>query len=57
MTNTQNNGGPDPVESNAGEGVIEEEGIEDAAAEPGQSEPDAARDEEPASDASADLSA
>ncbi len=45
------------MESNAGEGVIEEEGIEDAAAGPGQSEPDAARDEEPASDASADLSA
>jgi molecular chaperone GrpE len=41
MTNTQDNGGPDPVESNAGEGVIEEEVIggvapeeETAAADP-----------------------
>lgn len=33
MTNTQNDGGPDPVESSAGEGVIEEAMIENEAAE------------------------
>jgi molecular chaperone GrpE len=33
MTNTQDNGGPDPVESNAGEGVIEEEVIGSTAPE------------------------
>ncbi|NLT72515.1 MAG: nucleotide exchange factor GrpE [Verrucomicrobiaceae bacterium] len=33
MTNTQNDGNPDPVESTAGEGVIEEEMNEDAVAE------------------------
>ena len=31
MTNTQDNGGPDPVESNTGEGVIEEDVIGGAA--------------------------
>jgi molecular chaperone GrpE len=35
MTNTQDNGGPDPVESNAGEGVIEEDVIGGAAPEEG----------------------
>ncbi len=37
MTNTEDNGGPDPVESHAGEGVIEEEVMESAPGETDES--------------------
>jgi len=42
MTNTQDNGGPDPVESNTGEGVIDEEVTGSAAPEEETQAPDPA---------------